>query len=158
MLRAVMRRVVSPVTVVTAAAGGVLRGATIGSFTSVSLDPALVSFNVQKGSALHDVLLAAEAFAVHLLGEDQADLAAHFAVPDVSSAAQFRDIDYRQSGPETPPVLRGVLGVLHCAAWARHDAGDHTLFLGAVARVTEGEAAGPLLYYDRSYRAVGDEV
>ena len=165
MLRAVMRRVASPVTIVTAAAGGVLRGATIGSFTSVSLDPPLVSFNVQKGSSLHDVLLAADAFAVHLLGENQADLATHFAIPDVGSSEQFRTVEHAHPEPDVPPILPDVFGVLHCTCWAVHDAGDHTLFLGRVERVTEGEArsassgqAGPLLYYDRSYRAVGDEV
>lgn len=157
MLRAVMRRVASPVTVVTAAADGVLRGATIGSFTSVSLEPPLVSFNVQKGSSLHDVLLAADAFAVHLLGDDQADLATHFALPDLTSAEQFRNIAHAHATNE-PPLVHGVFGVLHCRAWAVHDAGDHSLFLGRVERVTEGEAAGPLLYFDRTYRAVGDEV
>ena len=167
MLRAVMRRVASPVTVVTAASRGVLRGATIGSFTSVSLEPALVSFNVQKGSSLHDVLRAADAFAVHLLGDDQADLATHFALPDLTSAEQFRGVAhaYAADAPDEPPLLHGVFGVLHCRTWAVHDVGDHALFLGRVERVTGGEArsassgqAGPLLYFDRSYRAVGDEV
>ncbi len=156
-LRAVMRRVASPVTVVTAAANGTARGATIGSFTSVSLDPPLVSFNVQKPSAFHAVLAGAEAFAVHLLGDDQADLATHFALPDLESEAQLSAVPH-DSSPTDPPVLHGTFGVLHCTPWAVHDAGDHSLFLGHVERVTEGTAAGPLLYYARSYRAVGGEV
>ncbi|MEM1044324.1 MAG: flavin reductase family protein [Bacteroidota bacterium] len=156
-LRGVMRRVASPVTVVTAAANGTLRGATIGSFTSVSLDPPLVSFNVQKASAFHGVLTRAEAFAVHLLGTDQADLATHFALPDIEGSAQFETVPHTRS-PDGVPVLGGTSGVLHCAPWAVHDAGDHALVLGRVLRVEAGDAAGPLLYYDRSYRAVGKEV
>ncbi len=155
-LRAVMQRLASPVTVVTAAAGATQRGATIGSFTSVSLSPALVSFNVQKPSAFHAVLLAADAFAVHLLGDDQADLAEHFALPDLDD--QFGTVPHSHSRADEPPILDGTVGVLHCRRWAVHDAGDHSLFLGRVERVTEGEAAGPLLYYARSYRAVGSEV
>lgn len=157
MLRAVMRRVASPVTVVTAAAGEP-RGATIGSFTSASLEPPLISFNVQKDSGLHETLLAADTFAVHLLGAEQADLAEQFAMPDLTSEVQFRDVPHAWAGAEAPPVLHGVFGVLHCRRWARYDAGDHSLFLGEVLRVSEGEATGPLLYYDRSYRAVGEEV
>ncbi len=157
MLRAVMQRVASPVTVVTVASGGERRGATIGSFTSVSLDPPLISFNVQKDSSLHVALLGAEAFAVHLLGEAQADLANHFALPDLTSEEQFRDVPHG-TAPDGSPVLPDTFGVLHCAPYAVHDAGDHSLFLGRVLRITEAEAAGPLLYYDRSYRAVGDEV
>ncbi len=156
-LRAVMRRVASPVTVVTAAAKGRARGATIGSFTSVSLDPPLVSFNVQKPSAFHAVLREAETFAVHLLGEAQADLATHFAIPDVENEAQFATVPHTRNG-DGLPILSGTFGVLHCEPWAVHDAGDHSLFLGRVLRVDGGEAAGPLLYYARSYRAVGDEV
>ncbi len=157
-LRAVMQRLASPVTVVTAAAGGERRGATIGSFTSVALDPPLVSFNVQKPSAFHAVLRAADAFAVHLLGEDQADLAAHFALPDLEGDAQFAAVPHTRAGPDGPPILAGTVGVLHCRPWAVHDVGDHSLFLGRVLRVTESGATGPLLYYARSYRAVGDEV
>lgn len=157
-LRAVMRRVASPVTVVTAAANGVVRGATIGSFTSVSLDPPLVSFNVQKPSAFHAVLRDAGTFAVHLLGEEQADLATHFALPDLLSDAQFEAVPHDRHDAGAPPILHDTFGVLHCQRWAVHDAGDHSLFLGRVLRVTGGEAAGPLLYYARSYRAVGDEV
>lgn len=158
MLRAVMRRVVSPVTVVTAAAGGEPWGATIGSFTSASLVPPLVSFNVLKDSSLHAALLAADAFAVHLLGEGQADLAEQFALPELTSEAQFRGVAHSYAGGDVPPLLHDVFGALHCRRWAVYDAGDHSLFLGEVLRVSEGEAAGPLLYYNRSYRAVGDEV
>lgn len=158
MLRAVMRRMASPVTIVTAAAGGEPRGATIGSFTSVSLEPPLVSFNVQKGSSLFAALLATDAFAVHLLGEEQADLAEQFALPDLTSEAQFRDVAYAHAGGDEPPILYDVFGVLHCRRWAVHEAGDHVLVLGEVQRVAGGEAAGPLLYYARSYRAIGGEV
>ena len=158
MLRAVMRRVASPVTIVTAAAGGEPRGATIGSFTSASLRPPLVSFNIQKESGLAATLLAADRFAVHLLGDDQADLAEQFALPDLASAALFRGVPHAYSGGDDPPVLHGVFGVLQCRRWAVYDAGDHRIVLGEVLRVIEGEAAGPLLYYDRSYRAVGGEV
>lgn len=158
LLRAVMRRVASPVTIVTAAGGGEPRGATIGSFTSASLHPPLVSFNVQKDSGLHTALLATSAFAVHLLGDGQADLAEQFALPDLTSEAQFRGVPHVWAGGDAPPVLHGAFGVLHCRRWAVHDAGDHSLFLGEVTLVEEGQAAGPLLYYDRSYRAVGGEV
>lgn len=158
MLRAVMRRVASPVTVVTASANGEARGATIGSFTSVSLDPPLVSFNVQKDSSFYATLSEAEVFAIHLLTDGQAELANHFALPDLTSEAQFRDVPHVQIEPGQPPILHDSFGILYCLRYAVHDAGDHALFLGRVERVIEAEGTGPLLYYARSYRAVGDEV
>ena len=56
-LRAVMRHVASPVTIVTVDTPEGAKGITIGSFTSVSLDPPLISFNVmqsvnKKGTAV----------------------------------------------------------------------------------------------------------
>ena len=158
MLRAVMRRVASPVTVVTTIAGDEIRGATIGSFTSVSLDPPLVSFNVQKDSTFYATLSRAEAFAIHLLTDVQADLANHFAIPDLTSEEQFAPVPHTLSSLGQPPVLRDTFGVLFCQRFAVHDAGDHALFIGRVVHVLESEAAGPLLYYARSYRTVGTEV
>ncbi|MEM8556814.1 MAG: flavin reductase family protein [Bacteroidota bacterium] len=153
-LRRAMRHVASPVTVVTTRAGGLARGATIGSFTSVSLDPPLVSFNVIHGTGLHGVLTKAEAFCVHLLHAEQGDLATRFAMPDLTSAEQLDglDVQYNAAGV---PVIAGTMGVLHCRLWARHVAGDHDLVLGQVERIEEGVGEEPLLYYARSYRTVG---
>jgi 3-hydroxy-9,10-secoandrosta-1,3,5(10)-triene-9,17-dione monooxygenase reductase component len=161
LLRAVMRRVASPVTIVTVAAGGSRRGATIGSFTSVSLHPPLVTFNVMKGTGFYGVLRAADGFAVHLLRDDQADLAEHFATPDLSEEDLFRGVDLRDGGADDPPLLPGVLGVLHCRVWEVHEVGDHLLVIGEVERVDMAPLnpnAGPLIYHARAYRAVGPEV
>ena len=97
-LREAMRRIVSPVVVVTVESDEVLRGATIGSFTSVSLEPPLVSFNVTRETALHRALVRAERYAVHLLAAEHADLAAHFAIPDLDGEAQLAPFGHRRSG------------------------------------------------------------
>lgn len=161
-LRAVMRRVASPVTIVTVAAGGERRAATIGSFTSVSLDPPLVSFNATQGTGFHHVLRQADRFAVHLLRDDQSEWAEHFAQPDYTEAQLFDSMPLLEAGREgVPPVLEGTLGVLHCSMWAVHPVGDHSLIVGKVLRVDVAPVAqgvGPLLYYARSYRGVGERV
>ena len=147
-LRGALRAVPSPVVVVTAGPdGGEARGATIGSFASVSLDPPLVSFNVTHGTRLHRALDDAGTFTVHLLAADQADAASHFARPDAADRAA-----------EGAAHLDGALGTLRCTVAARHAAGDHTIVVGAVVRVTPGRDAAPLLYYRQSYRGIGGEV
>ena len=145
-----------PVVVVTAQVGGEPRGATIGSFTSVSLDPPLVSFNVTHGSALHRALGAADAWAVHPLAAGQADVAEHFARPDLEGPEQLAPFAHVVG--DGPPLLRGALAVLLCAPHARFEAGDHTVFVGRVTGVIDGAGDAPLLYYRRSYRGVGEEV
>ena len=154
-LRRALRDLPSPVVVVTTEADGAPRGATIGSFTSVSLDPPLVSFNVTHGSALHRALGRADGWAVHLLSADQADVAEHFARPDLDGADQFAPFAH---APGSPPLLRGALAILTCRPHARFEAGDHTVLVGAVTGIVDGAGAEPLLYYRQSYRGVGGRV
>ena len=149
-----MRRVPSPVTVVTAAGPDEVRGITIGSFTSVSLAPPLISFNVDHAAQMHDLIVAAERFAVHILADTQAHLSNHFAVKDRSGAEQFSSVAFRADAHGTP-ILEGALTVFHCTRFAVYPAGDHSLVLGQVYRIDEQADGAPILYFDRSYRTVG---
>ena len=156
-LRAVMRRVPSPVTVVTAAGAKEARGITIGSFTSVSLDPPLVSFNVSREARMHGVITSAERFAVHILSEAQAHLSDHFALPNRTGPEQFADV-LHQVDVHGTPVLEDVLAVFHCRRYAVFEAGDHSVVIGEVVGLEASGEERALLYYDRSYRGVGGEL
>ncbi|MEM1125409.1 MAG: flavin reductase family protein [Bacteroidota bacterium] len=156
-LREVMRQVPSPVTVVTMRTPEGLRGVTIGSFTSVSLEPPLISFNVQRASQAHLALQTAEAFAVHVLSEAQVDLSNHFARPDRTGEEQFASIEYRVD-THGLPILPGAVAVLRCRPYAFYEAGDHDLVLGEVLEATLEAPAAALLYHNRAYRTVGAEV
>ncbi len=154
-LRHALRDLPTPVAVVTTDPGEP-RGATIGSFTSVSLDPALVSFNVTHGTALHGALSEGYDWAVHLLASDQTDVAEHFARSDLEGEHQLAPFDHSRGGG--PPVLQGALAVLVCEPHARFEAGDHSVFVGRVTGIIEGAGSEPLLYYRQSYRGVGERV
>ncbi len=156
-LRGLLRALASPVVVVTVAGGAATRGATIGSFASVSLDPPLVSFNVTHGTQLHDALCTSDAFAVHLLAADQAATAAHFARPDLDADEQMAGADVSEP-PGGPLRIDGTLGTLACTVSARIVAGDHSVIIGEVTDLVPGREATPLLYYRQSYRGVGAEV
>jgi len=155
-LRQSLRDLPAPVVVVTVDVPGGPRGATIGSFTSVSLDPPLVSFNVTHGTGFHASIVDADAWAVHLLSAAQAGLAEHFAVPDLDGEAQLAPFGHVRG--EGPPLLRDTLGILLCRPHTQFVAGDHTVFVGEVTGVVEGSGRDPLLYYRQSYRGVGDRV
>ncbi|MEM6326936.1 MAG: flavin reductase family protein [Bacteroidota bacterium] len=154
-LRETLRGMASPVVVVTCRGADGPRGATIGSFTSASLAPPLVTFNVTRGTRFHRALLEAPSFAVHLLAETQAALATHFAVPDVDN--QLATVDHTTT-PHGLPLLSGTLGVLLCRFHGRTEVGDHSLIVGRVEERIPGHEAGPLLYFQQSYRGVGGEV
>lgn len=152
-LRSVMRRVPSPVTVVTATGDAEARGATIGSFTSVSLEPPLVSINVGSETKMHDVLKEASRFAVHLLGDEQSDLSIHFAVPNRTGDEQLAAVPHSLDEYDVP-ILEEAQAVLHCRCYDDVEAGDHSIFIGEVVAIEKRGEAAPLLYYNSSYRSV----
>ncbi|WP_103020426.1 flavin reductase family protein [Salinibacter altiplanensis] len=152
--RASMRRVPSPVVVVTARGGDEARGITIGSFSSVALDPPLVSFNVGRDSSMFDVMEGCDRFAVHVLGEGQAHLAKQFAIPGLSGPEQFESVPHERDSHGTP-ILEGGSGVLHCRPHDSVHAGDHSLYVGRVVEVEERPDQGAVLYYKSDYRGVG---
>ncbi|QXD15227.1 flavin reductase family protein [Rhodocaloribacter litoris] len=156
-LRDVMRLVPSPVTVVTARSGEEVRGITIGSFTSVSLDPPLVSFNVGRDARMHDLITRADRFAIHVLQEDQAHLSEHFALPDRAAGDQFDAVPHRLD-PHGLPLLEDVLAVLVCRPYAVHEAGDHVIVVGEVMEARVGASGRPVLYCRRGYYGLGEPL
>ena len=155
-LRRVMRQMPSPVSVVTASDGnGEMRGITIGSFTSASLQPPLLSFNISRDAGMYDLLTRADRFALHVLHEGQAHLSDRFAIPDMTGAEQFDALEYTMDA-HGAPMLAEAMVVFLCLRHAVYDAGDHSIVLGLVTDIREADAGRrPLVYFDRSYRRVG---
>ena len=147
-----MQEVPSPVTVVTVGYPEP-RGATIGSFTSTSLEPPLISFNVQKHSRFHHIIQQAPRFGVHLLEESQQALAEHFARPGLSSEEQFASVPVITHA-DNLPLLQEVDHILICTPYAFYEAGDHTIVVGKVVESIHGSPASPLVYYRKGYHAI----
>lgn len=155
--RAAMRRVPSPVVVVTAEEDEKPRGITIGSFTSVALDPPLVSFNVGREARMHAVIEACSRFAVQVLSEGQVHLAKRFAEPGLTSEEQFEAVPTAYDDHGTP-ILEGVSARFYCTPHSSVSAGDHTLYVGRVVGIDDPPNRGAVLYHQSSYRGVGNEL
>ena len=149
-LRALLSRYPSGVSVVTVDAGGQKLGLTVGSLVSLSLDPPLVGFGVSREAAMHELLRDAGGCAISLLAAGQEWLAQHFArgVPPI---AMWHGIGTAE-GATGAPLLVGALGWLECALHEEVQAGTHTFFVCAVARVELGADAPPLVRIRGEYR------
>lgn len=134
-LRAAFGRFATGVTVVTVAGGadGPI-GITANSFASVSLDPPLLLWCPAKASQRHDALVGAEHFALHIMGADQDAVAEGFA----RRADAFDTCDWRPS-PEGVPLIDGCAARFECRIRDRIDAGDHTVVIAHVLRVSTEE-------------------
>lgn len=144
-LRDALGRFATGVTVVTAQGAQGPVGITANSFASVSLDPALVLWCPAKSSSRFPVFTEAEHFALHVLGSDQRDLAAHF----VRHGMDFDGIEWT-SGPGGAPLLGHFLARFACRRVAAHDAGDHVIVVGEVIEAAAREGA-PLVFSQGFY-------
>ena len=144
-----MRTFPAGVAVVCVDAEGERLGLTVGSLTTLSLEPPLVSAAISRQAAMHELLRAAGAFSASLLAGDQARLAQHFArgVPPI---ALWDGIDWHPA-PTGAPRLDGALGWVECRVTAEHEAGDHTLFVGEATELEQGRRAAGLVYVGREY-------
>jgi len=150
-LRSVMRRWATGVTLVTAHDGRRRHGMTVSSFTSVSLDPALVLVSLENATETHRMIEESGAFAVSILAEGQEDLAERFAGRVADGEDRFAGVSY-ETAVTGAPIPAGTLAYLDCRVVATHPAGNHTLFIGQVAAAGFRQEGVPLLYYDRDYR------
>lgn len=124
-------------------------GLTVNSFTSVSLDPPLVLFCLDKQSGSFEGFTHAGRFAVNVLREDQGELSTHFAMPGIPD--KFKDVKHR-TDPDGLPLLDNVLARIVCEIENRMEGGDHIILLGRVVRIDLGEKdAQPLVYYRGDY-------
>ncbi|MBN9063351.1 MAG: hypothetical protein BGP06_17410 [Rhizobiales bacterium 65-9] len=124
------------VTVVTAAHDGQLGGVTANSFTSLSIEPPLVVWALQKSSQSFPIFSSAAYFSINILATDQIDVSQKFAK---SSPDKFSGVGF-SAGLGGAPILHGAAAVLECKRHAQHDAGDHVLLIGQVETFTRFEA------------------
>lgn len=117
------------------------------SFTSLSLDPALVIFSPARTSSTWPLLRKAGRFTVKILPAGHQHLAAPFAR---SGADRFAGVDYTVS-PLGNPVLDQALAWADCKLHEEYDGGDHTIVVGAVRALGAPDGAEPLLFYKGGY-------
>jgi flavin reductase (DIM6/NTAB) family NADH-FMN oxidoreductase RutF len=143
-LREVMRRFPAPVAVVTAEVDGERFGLTVGSLVSLSLEPPLVGISIGKDSSSHEPIRRAGGWAASLLAGDQTRIAQHFARSGIPPLALWHGVDVRDGA--RGPLVDGALGWLQCRTLAEHEAGDHTIFVGAVEELELGVPEQGLVY------------
>ncbi|MDJ0382908.1 flavin reductase family protein [Streptomyces sp. G-G2] len=147
LLTGTMARVPGPVTVVTTIDGDGKRwGFTASSFSSVSLDPPLVSVCLDKSASTHAAFATARHFLINVLTEEQHAVARRFATSGIDRFAAG-DMETCELG--LPGLhLAGVR--VACSMHSAVDAGDHTILLGCVEETYTSDRT-PLVYYNRAF-------
>jgi flavin reductase (DIM6/NTAB) family NADH-FMN oxidoreductase RutF len=132
-------------------------GMTMSSFNSVSLDPPLILFSVDRRAYSLPEMLAAKGYAVNILSRSQEHLSNQFAK---ALSDKWVAVEHTL-GHEEAPLIRGALANFECEPYAHYDGGDHVIFVGKVLRFCASEDAKvqPLIFWRGKYHGlvVGDE-
>jgi flavin reductase (DIM6/NTAB) family NADH-FMN oxidoreductase RutF len=139
------------------AVAAVIDGAPVGlaasSFTSVSLDPPLVSVSIARSSSTWPVLRTAPAIGVSVLAEYHADVCRQLAGP---AAERFNDLGVRAC-PGGALVLADSAGAFECTIEAEVPAGDHEVVLLRLHDIHDGSAL-PLVFHRSQFVALGGSL
>jgi 3-hydroxy-9,10-secoandrosta-1,3,5(10)-triene-9,17-dione monooxygenase reductase component len=146
-MREILGHFCSGLTVITAATDNGPAGFTCQSFTSLSLNPALISFNPARTSSTWPALREVGRFCVNILPAEHHALSNKFAR---SGTDKFDGVEYRQS-PLGNPILDKALAWIDCELHEEYDGGDHTIVLGSVKAMQARSNAEPLLFFKGSY-------
>ena len=142
------------VTVVTAVGPrGEHIGITINSFNSVSLDPPLILFSLNRRAYSLRAFISTQAFAVNILRAGQEELSNRFAR---ASEDKWSGVDY-EVWDDGCPILTDALASFECQVRHTYHGGDHVIFVGEVTRLRHDPEGQPLLYHRGKYCGVSGD-
>jgi flavin reductase (DIM6/NTAB) family NADH-FMN oxidoreductase RutF len=143
------RSAAGPVCVVAAfdQSGQTIVGLTASSFVTLSFDPPMVMFALQRNADSYAAIVESKAFGVSLLGHTQSEMATAFAR---KGRAKIEGAKFTHGQILNCPLIPDALAHIECLTNQILLSGDHAIVVGLVeAAVTyEGE---PLLYFGGRY-------
>jgi flavin reductase (DIM6/NTAB) family NADH-FMN oxidoreductase RutF len=146
--RTVVGRFATGLTVVTAMTDHGPVGFTCQSFSSLSLDPPLITICPSRTSTTWPQIAREGRFCVNVLGQSQEWVSARFAT---SGADKYAGVAWSPA-PSGAPVLEATSAWLDCTVEQVHDGGDHEIVLGRVTAMGSAPAEQePLLFHRGQY-------
>lgn len=119
---------------------------TVNSFSSVSLDPPLVLWCIERRTTTFPAFMSADAYSINVLRADQQAMSERFAIhaPPPLRAGEY------EIWTTGAPILKDCLASFDCRITSRHVAGDHVILVAEVVKF-EARAGAPLLYFASRY-------
>jgi len=149
-LRAAMRAWSAGVTVVAATHEGHKHGMTVNSFTSISLEPAMITISLLSTTRTHELVSKSRAFGLTILSAKQSQISDLF-------AGKMSGVEDRFAGLQTEtlvtgsPLIVGGLAWLDCRVVETFAVGINTLFISEVLAARDMHEGQPLIYHNRKY-------
>lgn len=139
------------IAVVTTRHDGADYGMTCNSFNTVSLDPALVLWSVQRSSSSHEAFMNGGGYTVSILAADQQDLVRRFARG--TQAERFASLPTTRLASGRL-VIGGSVAWFDCEMATTVGAGDHDVLIGHVLEFASTPKP-PLVYVNGRFVTTG---
>ena len=148
-LRNIFSKFATGVTAITfESSTGLNLGITINSYTSLSLDPPMILWCLDKDSDLYEEITALDKYIINFLSEEQEDIANSLAQKNDHNlnTDQFTLIDQGL-------VLKDSIGWMACTKNTIIDSGDHSILTANVydLQISDGY---PLVFWGSKYRSI----
>ncbi|MFV0475204.1 MAG: flavin reductase family protein [Pikeienuella sp.] len=153
--RLAMRRVVSPVAVITVADGNDRNGLTATAVCSASTEPPTVVVCINSEAKALALICRTGRFAVNFLSDEQSEIARAFSTRGLAGETRLKLGDWTTLTTGAP-VLKDAVSVFDCLTDRSIPCGNHEILLGRVVGVDSTEASA-LLYRDEFFRRVAPE-
>lgn len=126
-------------------------GMTINSFTSISLDPPLISFSIDNRSSNLALFKKNRYFSLNILSDQQQLLSGAFATPKNSIKWGVEPYFFAKKGS---PIFQNSLAFFECRKHKIIKIGDHHVVFGEVIDFDKVNDGKPLLYYSGKYAEI----
>ncbi len=140
----------SGVTAVCAMVEGQPVGMAASSFTSVSLDPPLVSVCVARTSTTWPVLARADRLGVSVLSDAHSQVAHAMSAKGVD---RFADVDWELT-EQGAIVVHGSTLWLSCSVYDSFAAGDHDVVLLRIVSLQSYPEVAPMVFHGSAFRSL----
>ena len=128
-------------------------GFTINSFSSLSLSPPLIIFNIYKTETDHVDFLKNNSFVINFLSREQEDVSRLFATKDPEKVNKTQ----HSISENKNIILNDTLGHIELSVFQQIDIADHVLVIGQVQNLETDDNKKPLIYYRSDYKSLKDE-
>ena len=122
-------------------------GMTASSFNTLSIDPALVLWSIDKGAWSLEDFTQSKFFAINILRNDQIEISNRFAR---RGEDKFAGLDIKNDANGSP-LLLGTAAWFECKTWNIFDGGDHFIIVGEVTDYAYEEGSNSLVFYNGHY-------
>ncbi|MCK6376867.1 flavin reductase [Zoogloea sp.] len=145
------------VNVITTGGSEGLAGFTATAVCSVTDQPPTLLVCMNRSSYAHRFFTANGVLCVNLLGADQQGLSGLFADREVSMEQRFQRAAWRALETGSP-ALDDALVSFDCRISQIHEVGSHSIFYCEVVQMRQSDPRPGLVYFNRNYHRVGEEL